>query len=487
MAASNVSAVQTRDAVCTSADAHRGFRPWFCRRVIWPSPRSASARAAARAAASRCVRSLTASPMGRTLLPWYAGSARSSRETPAAAAGLRRSAASAASAAPPPMVNTKSGSRRASASEPRVFRAARPCGERSERTRVCRRPSSAESPAVFSSRSLRVAGSGSAAAAPGLRTPPATGDGLRRRRRRRPRRNRRHGLFPRRGLFPRGGPRLLRRERIARTRPSAKALFVVEGAVASAIQSTVRWNQVAGGSPEAAATRRSRHADLMLRLKVFVTIWPAWPGRGDVGSGASVVVRAGRGGVPTGGSDRRFGLGSAHAPPAGAGHSRSSAHTRGDQRRSSRERAHAVAVGRRTPDADDREPAREKMKKPWRYLRMARRNETTSSPDRTARPRVEEREPAIASGDRCARRRVARALWVGFRRPPCARPWGEQPRRQGPPRTPPLRHRATRGEGKKRKREKEKKRKRERKSESKKRRKREDDPEGERLKRGDVC
>ena len=134
--------------------------------------------------------------------------------------------------------------------------------------------------------------------------------------------------------------------------PSAKALFRRWNDAPSrpSIQSTVRWNQVAGGSPEAAATRRSRHADLMLRLKVFVTIWPAWPGRGDVGSGASVVVRAGRGGVPTGGSDRRFGLGSAHAPSAGAGHSRSSAHTATSAgRRASAPMRWRSAVERQTP------------------------------------------------------------------------------------------------------------------------------------------
>jgi hypothetical protein len=64
-----------------------------------------------------------------------------------------------------------------------------------------------------------------------------------------------------------------------------------------------------GGSPDSAATRRSRHADLMPRLSVFVTIWPARrrSRRGRVGR-VSRGARGKRRGVPTGVSDRRFGL-----------------------------------------------------------------------------------------------------------------------------------------------------------------------------------
>ena len=109
------------------------------------------------------------------------------------------------------------------------------------------------------------------------------------------------------------------------------------------------------------------------------------------------------------------------------------------------------------------------------------RKNTRRLADRTARPRVEEREPAIASGDRCARRRVARVLWVGFR-PPVRAAMGRAASSSSSSDSSSSSSSHER-RGKKRKREKEKKRKRERKSESKKRRKREDDPERERLKR----
>ena len=121
-----------------------------------------------------------------------------------------------------------------------------------------------------------------------------------------------------------------------------------------------------------------------------------------------------------------------------------------------------------------------KMKKPAIVTSVMRKN-TRRPPDRTARPRVEEREPAIASGDRCARRRVARALWVGSR-PPVREAMGRAASSSSSSDSSSSSSSHER-RGKKRKREKEKKRKRERKSESKKRRKREDDPERERLKR----
>ena len=228
------------------------------------------------------------------------------------------------------MVNTKSGSRRASASEPRAFRAARALFGRALEEERAPSPSFRESPAVFSPEVSASSGSGSAGGAAGESASAgdatvSSGDAA--------------VALDATVVTISSHDAVSSREAVcassaangskAPSPPSATALFRrwEDAPSRPSIQSTVRWNQVAGGSPEAAATRRSRHADLMLRLKVFVTIWPAWPGRGDVGSGASVVVRAGRGGVPTGGSDRRFGLGIAHAPSAGAGHSRSSAHT----------------------------------------------------------------------------------------------------------------------------------------------------------------
>ena len=98
------------------------------------------------------------------------------------------------------------------------------------------------------------------------------------------------------------------------------------------------------------------------------------------------------------------------------------------------------------------------------------RKNTRRLADRTARPRVEEREPAIASGDRCARRRVARAFWVGSR-PPVREAMGRAASSSSSSDSSSSSSSHER-RGKRRKREKEKKRKRERKSESKKRRKR---------------
>ena len=198
-------------------------------------------------------------------------------------------------------------------------------------------------------------------------------------------------------------------------------------------------------SREARRKRRPRdarrHADLMLRLGVFVTIWPAWPGRGDVGwARQSWCARERRG---------------AHRGVRSAFRAREC--TRTQQARGTAGAARilrpAPVVARARPcgggrpsNARRRRPrTRVKMKKPVLLPSYGGKIPDTYS-------QIAPRVPGSRSASRPSRRATvaiagaSRVLFGSDFAPPCARPWGERPRRP-PPRTPPLRHRATRGEG----------------------------------------
>ena len=192
---------------------------------------------------------------------WYGGSVVLSVRTPAAAS------ASAASAAPLPMVNTKSGLRRASASGWHASRAA-PAPEEERASSSLFRGFLAE----FFSEVSAFSGPSSAGGVAGKSTV-AAGDAT-------------VALdasvavvsshdAPCRVVVCASSAANGSKASLLGASFAARAAVAKDAPSRPSIQSTVRWNHVVGGSPAFAATRRSRHADFMRRLKVFVTIWPA--------------------------------------------------------------------------------------------------------------------------------------------------------------------------------------------------------------------
>ena len=209
--------VQNGDVGVHVAGRARGFRPWFCRRVIWPSPappRRARPRARRRRAASgRSPRrrwASNASPAGTPEASFVRRDARGGR-------GVRRVRGVRVRRAAAHGEHEIGFAARVRERAARFSRGASGSSEERSKRNERRRLRSASRRRFSRPGSLRVVGFGlGRRRRRRIRRRRRRRDGLlrRHRRRRSPRRNRRHGLFPRRSLFPRGGLRLLRRERI---------------------------------------------------------------------------------------------------------------------------------------------------------------------------------------------------------------------------------------------------------------------------------